>query len=453
MLSDLETEPMRIYYVLIATVLANASALAGDFQELTTLAQGALVGVGVDTPVDGFEVLVLQDGVPLYHQAFGDWTLGQVAAADSASKTLSGALVMSVAESGEGGFSLDSRLADFLPEFDKAGHRDITVRQAFSHTSGLPGDDVSSAILLAPNITLRQAAFLVSQQPLDNGPPGSAFAYGGLSMQAVGAAAEEAAGDAYIDLFADRISGPLGLTDTRFYIASDTNPRVAGGIETTAADMARFTDMLLNGGVDRGTGTRVLSETSVAEMLRRQTTDEQPIANSPTDNNRYGIGVWLDQLGMAGPTVDYLAAGARGMHSWIDASHGLVFVMSTDKTLFRNVDVLSSQMHRAILAELLLPGDFNDDGLVDAADYTVWRDRLGEPADMLPNDINGGVIGEAQYQTWAAHFGGPAEEMGTPVPEPVASTLVLMIASCLDAATTSTGGSAGSGNPPARSAC
>jgi CubicO group peptidase (beta-lactamase class C family) len=409
---------MRLIAALAAIALLGAQASAQDFSELTSLAEGALVGIGVDQPVEGFEIVVLKDGQPLYHQAFGNWTLGQVASADSATKTLSGALVMAVAESGDGGFSLDSRLADFLPEYNKPGYSDITVRQAFSHTSGLPGDDVSSLILTAPNITLRQAGFLVSQQPLENGPPGSAFAYGGLSMQAVGAAMEVATGEAYIDLFAERIAGPLGMSDTRFYIASDTNPRVAGGVETTAADMARFTDMLLNGGVDRATGTRVLSEASVAEMVTRQTTDAQPIANSPTDNNRYGIGVWIDQLGMAGPTVDYLAAGARGMHSWVDDLHGLVFAFATDETSFRFIDTLSSQMHRAILEEILLPGDFNDDGSVDSADYTVWRDRVGSSANELPNDIDGGVVGAAQYETWAANYGRNASNESATVPEP-----------------------------------
>lgn len=416
---------MRLIAALAAIVLLGARASAQDFSELTSLAEGALVGIGVDQPVEGFEIIVLKAGQPLYHEAFGNWTIGQVASADSATKTLSGALVMAVAESGDGGFSLDSRLADFLPEYNKPSYSDITVRQAFSHTSGLPGDDVSSLILTAPNITLRQAGYLVSQQPLENGPPGSTFAYGGLSMQAVGAAMEVATGEAYIDLFAERIAGPLGMSDTRFYIASDTNPRVAGGVETTAADMACFTDMLLNGGVDRVTGTRVLSEATVAEMVTRQTTDAQPIANSPTDNNRYGIGVWIDQLGMAGPTVDYLAAGARGMHSWVDETHGLVFAFATDETSFRFIDTLSSQMHRAILAEILLPGDFNDDGSVDAADYTMWRDSVGSPAETLPNDIDGGVVGAAQYETWAINYGNTAANEGVLVPEPGATGLAL----------------------------
>lgn len=50
-------------------------------------------------------------------------------------------------------------------------------------------------------------------------------------------------------------------------------------------------------------------------------------------------------------------------------------------------------------------GDFNDDGTVDAADYTVWQDNFGAAAGTLPNDVDGGVIGNAQYQTWQDNFG------------------------------------------------
>jgi hypothetical protein len=61
----------------------------------------------------------------------------------------------------------------------------------------------------------------------------------------------------------------------------------------------------------------------------------------------------------------------------------------------------------AALANPLL-GDYNNNGVVDAADYTVWRDNLGAPAGTLPNDTDGGVIGPAQYATWKANFGSAA---------------------------------------------
>lgn len=338
--------------VAVLLVLSSQVAAAQQFDRLNALAEATLVGVGATEAVPGFEIQLMQDGQVLYHRAFGSWTLGQVAKIDSSTKTMSGALVMSLVDSGEGGFSLDSRLADFLPSFDKPEYRDITVRQGFAHSSGLPAEDVGGAVLLAPNITLNQAANIIAQMPLENGPPGSTFGYGGLSMQATGAAMEVAAGMAYIDLFDERIAGPMQLADTRFYTASDINPRVAGGLESTAADFNRVMDMLLNDGVDRVTGERVLSVESARAMLTQQTDDTQLIASSPVGNNRYGVGVWIDQLGQFGPTVDALAGGARGFHSWIDRSEGLVFTFSTDTTRFGTVLGMGSLMHAAVLADL-----------------------------------------------------------------------------------------------------
>ncbi len=52
----------------------------------------------------------------------------------------------------------------------------------------------------------------------------------------------------------------------------------------------------------------------------------------------------------------------------------------------------------------VLDGDYNDDGQVDAADYTVWRDSLGM-AVMLPGDTTPGTVDESDYTTWHDNFG------------------------------------------------
>ena len=82
-----------------------------------------------------------------------------------------------------------------------------------------------------------------------------------------------------------------------------------------------------------------------------------------------------------------------------------------------------------------LPGDYNQDGAVNAADYTVWRDNLGS-ATSLPNDDTAGV-GPDDYTRWKTHFGesigsgngsaatGSASALAT-VPEPAAALLLAL---------------------------
>jgi hypothetical protein len=79
-----------------------------------------------------------------------------------------------------------------------------------------------------------------------------------------------------------------------------------------------------------------------------------------------------------------------------------------------------------------LDGDYNNDGVVDAADYTVWRDNLGAAAGTLLNDPDGIAIGTAQYATWKRNFGAtltsPISVGRAAVPEPSTGVLVVLFA-------------------------
>jgi hypothetical protein len=77
----------------------------------------------------------------------------------------------------------------------------------------------------------------------------------------------------------------------------------------------------------------------------------------------------------------------------------------------------------------VLVGDYNANGIVDAADYTVWRDSLGSTGTGLAADGNGdNMITQLDYDIWKANFGAVAGGGGSsahhlPVPEP--STVLL----------------------------
>jgi hypothetical protein len=75
-------------------------------------------------------------------------------------------------------------------------------------------------------------------------------------------------------------------------------------------------------------------------------------------------------------------------------------------------------------------GDYNGDEVVDAADYTVWRDHVGDTFD-LPNrnPANTGVISTADYTWWKSHYGTPGSgglsATTSAVPEPTSALLLL----------------------------
>src|SRR5262249_40188530 len=87
-------------------------------------------------------------------------------------------------------------------------------------------------------------------------------------------------------------------------------------------------------------------------------------------------------------------------------------------TLTGSLEWDTSKLYVDGTIRVLLPGDFNNSGTVDAADYAVWRKGLGTT--YTDSDLN----------TWRSHFGRTAAGAGsslassTPVPEPMSLLLV-----------------------------
>jgi autotransporter-associated beta strand protein len=84
-----------------------------------------------------------------------------------------------------------------------------------------------------------------------------------------------------------------------------------------------------------------------------------------------------------------------------------------------------------------VPGDFNSNGKVDAADYVMWRKNNGTN-NALANDGGLGVpIGQAHYNLWRGNFGKPPGAGsggglgGSPVPEPMTMVTLLMGAAAI----------------------
>jgi hypothetical protein len=81
-----------------------------------------------------------------------------------------------------------------------------------------------------------------------------------------------------------------------------------------------------------------------------------------------------------------------------------------------------------------LPGDFNNDGAVNAADYTVWRNNLGSNVNLNGHgDETGdsaGVVDRADFDLWKLRYGesGPVASGGSSsaVPEPAAVMVALL---------------------------
>jgi hypothetical protein len=106
---------------------------------------------------------------------------------------------------------------------------------------------------------------------------------------------------------------------------------------------------------------------------------------------------------------DWQSLSGGAIRTWYDGV-GYALVSETDPLLF---------------------GDYNDDGVVDAADYIVWRKNVGLTV-ALPNrdTANSGPISAADFNTWRENFGnalpGTGGAQGVSTPEPSVLIPVLL---------------------------
>jgi CubicO group peptidase (beta-lactamase class C family) len=196
----------------------------------------------------------------------------------------------------EGRLSLLDPVERFIPEFKglkvnpcgtRVGHncelveasRPINVLDLMTHTSGLgERGGGRGGVETPPNSRAEQIASAASRATLIF-QPGTAWNYTNLGIAVLGRIIEVASGKAYDQFMAERIFEPLGMKDSFFDIPSDKANRVStvytfedgrlkplvrptpagariaspdSGLLSTASDLARFNQMMLNKGVLNG---------------------------------------------------------------------------------------------------------------------------------------------------------------------------------------------------------
>jgi hypothetical protein len=73
-------------------------------------------------------------------------------------------------------------------------------------------------------------------------------------------------------------------------------------------------------------------------------------------------------------------------------------------------------------------GDYNHNGIVDAADYTVWRASLGSTTDLAADGNGNNTVDADDYNVWKAHFGESNSGGGSAaeIPEPAKLSLTMI---------------------------
>ena len=113
-----------------------------------------------------------------------------------------------------------------------------------------------------------------------------------------------------------------------------------------------------------------------------------------------------DQIVIASSTQDYRDEEVRFITGIDDAGNGTIRLTLDSPLSNRHYGQIETYSSAASL-----PGDFNRDNIVDAADFTVWRDHLGEPDESALNGNGDGFLGvdHGDYALWLNNFGETAE--------------------------------------------
>ncbi|WP_265563422.1 serine hydrolase domain-containing protein [Sphingomicrobium arenosum] len=239
--------------------------------------------------VPGAAIAVVRGGEAIYARGFGNngpldsrrTAPDQPFRLASATKALTSLVIASLVE--DGLIALDAPVATYLPEAP-ASWGSIKVRHLMSHSAGIARIIDRAFVEMPPEDTdalTREDIFATLRaRPVDFGP-GEAHSYRQSNYAVLGLIAERVSGKAWRDLLAERVLAPAGMTDTRFATRHLDGPNdyeldadwtyhratyhypsaldPAGGLVTTASDMARLFAALSRGDiVDLGLYTQAL---------------------------------------------------------------------------------------------------------------------------------------------------------------------------------------------------
>jgi CubicO group peptidase (beta-lactamase class C family) len=206
----------------------------------------------------------------------------------------------------KGRFELDAPLSKYLPALRLAlplSADSITIRSLLSHTHGIGGDGpvVWRTAYTGEFESNDELLRLLAEHPPASG--GRAYAYGNIGYNVAGFTLDVALRRSWKDLLAQEIFTPLGMSSTTAYVSrapagqlampysfegsgfqrlpygkTDANMQAAGGLVSSARDMARWLEAQLNQG--RVDGKQALPRAAVAEAQRLQ---------ASTDINQRGM--------------------------------------------------------------------------------------------------------------------------------------------------------------------
>ena len=355
-------KPLLIFALTFANALAADHpdpALAG--MDAATLARipARMKAFVADGTAAGFVTLIARHGQVVSLEAVGyqnreaktPMRTDSLFQIQSMTKPVTCAAFMILMEGGR--LSLIDPVEKYLPEFKG---KKAAIRDLMTHTSGIAGTLPKGFEKSAH--TLAEVVSAGAAQPAEF-EPGAKWSYNNTGIATLGRIVEVLSGQTYEGFMQIEILNRLGMKDTHFFLPDAKRNRLAtvytddhgvlkrsdldpfregnrypgpeGGLYSTAQDMARFYQMMLNQGTFNG--QRILSPASVQLMTTVQTGD---LKAGFAPGMGYGLGwaVVREPAGMfrLNSLGTYGHGGAYRTYGWVDPAKDLVGVLMFQRT-------------------------------------------------------------------------------------------------------------------------
>ena len=345
-------------FFLLAFSLAGIAALAQQpetqqFPQVDSIINDA-VAAGL---IPGAVIAVGHNGRVVYLKAYGSkslvparepMTVDTIFDIASLTKVVATTpCVMKLFEAGK--LRLDDPVTKYLPEFQD-GKSDITIRLLMTHFSGLPPD-----VPLVPRWSGYEKGIDLALHTKPVAPPGAKFIYSDINFNLTGEIVRRLSGESLATFANEEIFAPLQMRETGFQPAPALRPRIApteidadtgqplrgvvhdptcrymggiagnAGVFSTAADLARYAEMLL--GMGTLEGRRVLDSMTVKKFTEPGSPADQPVLralgwdmDSPFSTNR----------GELYPIGSYGHTGYTGTSMWVDPTTNSFLILLTN---------------------------------------------------------------------------------------------------------------------------
>ncbi|WP_296262747.1 MULTISPECIES: serine hydrolase domain-containing protein [unclassified Pseudomonas] len=326
----------------------------------------------------GASIIVAHRGVIQHRKCFGTVAPGRAAAPDdlylmmSLSKSFTAALTLRAIDLGR--YTLDTRVADFIPEFAAGGKQRVTVRQLLTHTAGTYASFVPPPPLAPSDLgQLARNVAAVSALPATN-TPGERVVYNPFASYAVLGqllVVTDPLKRSFRDIAREDLFEPLGMHQTCYGLSPDTPGRVpvafternsnantaqtaallnlhlqedsehpAGGAFSTVDDVLLFAEALRPGGAL--SGKRLISPALQAYAAQNHTGNmgngawdayreahglpEYPANFSLLGGYVRGSGHYINGAGFTASPETFYAVGGGSTMWWVDPIREITFV-------------------------------------------------------------------------------------------------------------------------------